>query len=239
MAWTTDISKDELLGVGLYTASEAAMYVDVHPQQIMRWLHGTTSRQSVVEPQFRGHREVVSFLDMVQSMAIRDMRKRDIPLPRIRDAARYVRRRFPEIKYPFAHRHQTFIIETSKQIALLLPDYEHHLRVSGSEKGQYVHQDMLDEYLTSLEFDENGLAERFVPMKRGNVSVVLDPQVRAGQPRVEPTGYLVEALADAYQAEGSTKAAAWWYEVTEAEVEIAVQYHHTLGLGDPLHAKAS
>ena len=63
MAWTTDISKDELLGVGLYTASEAAMYVHVQPQQVMRWLHGTGRGRPVVEAQFRGHREVVSFLD--------------------------------------------------------------------------------------------------------------------------------------------------------------------------------
>jgi len=208
----------------------------------MRWLHGNRQGEPVVDAQFHGHREVISFLDMVQGMAIRDMRrKKNVPLARIRQGVRYLRDHHPEIEYPFARQHQTYIIEGSRDIAILLPgdDLDNVLQVSGYHRGQYVHAKMLDKYLQRLDFGQDGLASRFVPLRRGHRRVVLDPEVRFGQPRVEPAGYLVETLATACKREGSAAKAAWWYEVDKADVALAVEYHQNLTSGGPVHAKAS
>ena len=111
------------------------------------------------------------------------------------------------------------------------------LQVSGRHKGQYVHAKMLDKYLNELEFGPDNLAMRYVPLRRNGTRIVLDPGIRCGQPRVEPSGYLAEALVSAYRAEGGVEAAAWWYQVDTEEVRIAVDYYRDL-TGEP-YARAS
>ena len=240
MGWKTSISKDALLGVGLYTPSEAAAFIHVRPQQLTRWIHGTKNGAPAVRAQFSGHREVVSFLDMVQAMAIRDMRrKKQVPLGRIREGIEWLARYHPEIDYPFARVHKTFILEPQKEIVILLPDDDpqHILQISGRQRGQYAHAKILDKYLAGLEFGANDLANRFIPLQHGHRKIVLDPEIRFGQPRLEPCGYLVETLVDAYNAERSLKRAAWWYEVAEADIRLALRYHESLR-GRP-YARAS
>jgi uncharacterized protein (DUF433 family) len=215
MAWHTDIGREELLGVGLYTPAEAAAYIHVQPAKLQRWVHGTPRREPLVMAEFPEHREVVSFLDMVQSMAIRDMR-----------------REHPDIDKPFAQRHDTYIIETTKQVGFRLPgdDPDHVMQVSGEHKGNYVHARMLDKYLKVLEFDSNGTANRYIPLKgSGNRRVVLDPAVRLGQPRVEPSGLLVEALVEALDVEGHADEVAWWYEIDREQVLLAAKYWRRIG----------
>jgi len=240
MEWETTIPADQLLGVGLYTPSEAAQFARVRPQQLLRWIHGSRRGHPVVTAQFQGHREIVSFLDMIQALAIREMRYRKrVPLGRIREAVDFLQNRHPEIKYPFARQHSTYIIEREKHIAIALPgeDPECLYRVSGRHHGQLVHAKILDEYLSELEFGGDNLARRFVPMSIGSRRIVLDPEVRFGQPRVEPSGHLVQTLVGAYEAEGSTKAVAWWYDIGEADVRIALRYQGSLA--GPVNAKAS
>lgn len=239
MAWQSDIPGRDLLGVGVYSPSEAAMYIRVRPDQLMGWLYGSSRTRPVLEAQFAHHREMVSFLDMVQAMAIRAMRREEVPLPRIRQALEYLKKRHPEVKFPFAQEHKTFIIEPRKQLAILLPedDADHVLEVSGKHRGQYVHARMLDEYLKKLRFGPDSLAVRFIPMERGKHKVVLDPLIRFGQPRVEPSGLLVETLVEAARNEGSIERAAWWYEVDEQDVRLALDYQKSLG--EQRYAKAS
>ncbi|MGC9454317.1 MAG: hypothetical protein ACP5HU_05585 [Phycisphaerae bacterium] len=229
MAWKTDLDTDKMLGQGIYAPCEAGAFIGVKSQQIVRWVHGTKGTQPVVTPQFKGHREVISFLDMVQAMAIRDMRGGPyrIPLQRIRKALAWVRNHHPEIEYPFAIWHRTFIITHTKEIAILLEqdDPEHLLQISGDHAGQYVHATILDEYLDTLQFGSNGQASRYIPLQAGGYKVVMDPEIRCGQPIVEPTGYLVEALADAAVSEGGVANAADWYGIDEKAVSLACDYH--------------
>jgi uncharacterized protein (DUF433 family) len=223
------IADEKHLGVGIYTPTEAAQFVGVRTQQILRWVHGNKQGQPVVSAQFPGDRDYLTFIDMVQAMAFKAMRARKIPLVRIRDAAKYVEKRYPELRFPFAYMHRTYIIEATRQIVILRPgDEKDFVQVSGHNKGQLVAEKILDEYMQRLEFDEEGRAVRFVPLKVGSRSIVLDPEIRSGQPRVWPCGYLVETLVSACHAERSIKGAAWAYDVKPDDVKIALKYEKGL-----------
>lgn len=77
------------LGNGLFTVAEAALYARVSPQMMARWLFGNRKGQSVLHPQFRAESRFVSFLDLVQTLAIREIRiQRKVPLPKFRQAIR-------------------------------------------------------------------------------------------------------------------------------------------------------
>jgi uncharacterized protein (DUF433 family) len=163
---------------------------------------------------------------MVQAMAIKEMRQMRVPLPRIRDAADWMRKYHPEIHFPFAYRHRTFIAEHSKQIIVALPgeQLDKYVEISGANKGQLVERALLGDYLKRLRFNKDERAVKYVPVSRHGVSIELDPEIRFGQPRVMPSGFLVATLSDAAAAEGSLRNAARLYNVSPAEVELAVDY---------------
>ena len=221
--------KNDMLGVGMYTPVEAAAFIGTRPGQITRWIHGNRQGDPAVKAQFVGHKEVFTFLDLVQAMAVKAMRKEGYSLQFIRGAAEWTSRHFPDIKYPFAYNHKTYLIKATKEIAVVPPGREDLIQVSGRNEGQYVHQGMLDKYLELLDFSDHGLAIRYKPLQRGERCIVLDPEVRCGQPRVEPCGRLVETLVCAANSEGSVAAAASVYGVKKEDVEIALDYYRALG----------
>jgi hypothetical protein len=91
------MAKPELLGIGLYTAEEAARLLAVHPSTVRRWLVGYSyplkdkprgrqpaviraGRRDLAEPR------VVTFLDLAELLVIKGFRQHGIPLLQVRDA---------------------------------------------------------------------------------------------------------------------------------------------------------
>jgi hypothetical protein len=60
----------KFIGSGLYTIAEAALYARVKESLLRRWIFGD-GRRAVFDPQFGSHEKLVSFLDLVQTLAIR------------------------------------------------------------------------------------------------------------------------------------------------------------------------
>src|SRR5215218_3560740 len=97
------------IGKGLYTVREAALYSRVRPELLNRWLFGTATSKPVLTPQFGRAEKLVSFLDLVQTLAIRQIRLMyDVPVSKIRQALRWVKKHLDE-DYPFARQHFTYL----------------------------------------------------------------------------------------------------------------------------------
>ena len=78
---------NQFLGKGMYTVAEAALYCRVTTAMMTRWLFGTASGEPVMVPQFGTEERLVSFLDLVQTLAIREIRNQHkVPLPKFRQA---------------------------------------------------------------------------------------------------------------------------------------------------------
>src|ERR1700690_3903874 len=104
---TTDLQK--MIGSGIYTISEAAMYARVRPQLLTRWLFGGAGSDAVISPQFDTSDRMVSFLDLVQCLAIREIRmQRKILLKKFRQAIEVAKTAF-KLDYPFATKHVTYL----------------------------------------------------------------------------------------------------------------------------------
>jgi hypothetical protein len=97
------VAAEELLGIGLYSPLEAALYARVTTQLMNRWIFGNAQGQPVIEPQLDDAAEkIVTFLDFVQALAIRRIRnERFIPLGKIREAYFRARDEF-DVTHPFA-----------------------------------------------------------------------------------------------------------------------------------------
>src|SRR6185312_13824144 len=211
----------------VYTLAEAAFYAGVKKPRMSRWLFATRGR-SVISPQYDFGKEdrLVSFLDFIQTLAIRDIvDQKDVPLHEIRRAIHVAENKLG-ITYTFARKHCTYLTKHNKLV--ICPNGMDFYEVCGKEAQMLF--SYVEHYLELLEFDTSGLAKNYTVFKskhRPPISVVMDRGIRFGEPML-PSGYSALAIYDSIHAEGSEKRAAKVYGIPLQEAEAAKQFHDAL-----------
>ena len=200
---------------------------------LSRWIFGRKKGKSVIRSQHDVPPEkVVSFLDFVQALAIREVRVRHrLPLPRIREGGDEARQRYG-IEYPLACRHTIDLFGDRRgaghgHMLVRRPgDLEGIddacFQLTGREKGHRMLTPVVEMFLDDLHFDpETGRATGYSPMIGPDCRVVLDPRRRFGEPVVEPGGYTAQSLWHATNTEGGIAEAAAAYGISAGEVLLA------------------
>jgi uncharacterized protein (DUF433 family) len=238
-------STERLLGVGLYSPFEAALYAQVRPQLVSQWLYGRQGErpsEAVLDPQLGITKEkIVTFLDFVQILAIRRVRnERDISLQKIRQAYRRAKEEF-DVLYPLAtqgvrigvfgpprrpDRQTVFICLKKKDEA----EVQQYFELSGREHGNQLIGEVVLTYSRFLDFDKDtDLARKFTIFKSDYGAVTMDPEVRFGEPFIEATGYTAYTLFNAYQTEGTIERAASVYDVSQDHIRLAIDFFAYVG----------
>ena len=216
------VSRKRFLNVGLYTPAEAAYYARVHTSTMKRWIHGDRRGAPVVHAELRDDpNKTVTFLDFVQALAIRAIRREHrVPLSKIREAVRHAQKRYG-VPYPFAmQRHKTYLFERDVVIDLQVG----LVQISGKRKDQILIREIAELYMEDLSFDRKGLAAKYRAFAYRDREIVMDPSRRLGQPVVLSCGYTASALLDAYRTEGSVAAAAETHGVSPEDIELVIRY---------------
>ena len=66
---------NELLGKGIYTPEEAATYARLDTRLVNRWVYGNKQGERVFHPEHKTqNQKIISFLDFIQILAIRNLR---------------------------------------------------------------------------------------------------------------------------------------------------------------------
>jgi uncharacterized protein (DUF433 family) len=208
------VTASSLLGKGIYSIDEAALFGRVSPRLIDRWLYGSAQGESVVDPEFGDAEEkTISFLDFIQTLAI----------GRLRTDVR--RTRIGLFGPPHDPKRQEIYICIVKEEA----DADKYFQITGKNHGNQLIRQVLQPYMRRLSFDEKtDLASSYCPLERDGLRVVMDPKVRFGEPYLESCGYTARTLFDAYQVERSIERAAEMYGVTGKEIELAIEYFEFL-----------
>ncbi len=229
---------DSELGIGIYTAREAALYARVSPRLMGRWIFGDNQGDSVITAQIgiREETKIVTFLDFVQALAIRSIRSTfKIPLPKIRQAVQQAKDRFG-VEYPFAMKHTTYLCSDGKkeghgEIIIRVGDAddggefkERYIQISGKRRGNLVMKEVVELYLEDLSFDDSGVANEYCAWKKGDGKVVMNPHRRFGEPVIPSCGYTAETLYEASINEGGIDAAAEAFGVSRDDVKLAWSY---------------
>lgn len=206
------------IGHGLYTVPEAARYARVDPALVRRWLFGTSKLEPVFTPQFGRDERLISFLDLIQTLAIRQIRVMNkVPVKKIRQAMKWVKVHLNE-DYPFARKHFTYLFGSELAIEFKKGQYA---EVSGKHIGQGLIREIVEPYLVDLTYDDSGLARAYtIYRSRDQVKVIMDPEIRFGE-AVLPSGYSARCLYEAIETEGSVRNAAKAYGVDEKEITAA------------------
>lgn len=211
------------LGAGLYTVAEAAVYARVSTAMMTRWLFGSSGGRPVIDPEYGPKDRVVSFLDLVQTLAIREIRfQKKVPLPKFRQAIKLARDQFG-LDHPFARRHCTYLLGDE---LVIRPTPDEFVEASGRHAGQRLFP-FVELYLADLTFDASGLATKYRIYQSPHakpVAVTMDPRLRFGEPLL-PSGYTPAAVWDAIRAEGGIDPAAKALGVPPEEAEAAYRFY--------------
>ncbi len=214
-------AEKKLLGIGYYTPAEAALYSRVPMMTLSRWLYGNNIGNSVLQPERGAKERKVSFLDFVQTLAIRNLRfKYGVPLQAIRRAIEKIENEY-DIEYPFARKHTTYLL--GKEILIEVENIG-LVQMTGRHHDQIMMQPIVEMYLKDLHFGGDGLAHAYTAYKWQNFEITMNPKRRFGEPVLESCGYTAQTIHEAVLAEGSIEAAAVAYGVNVDEVEAAERY---------------
>jgi len=215
---------NQFLGKGMYTVAEAALYCRVSTAMMTRWMFGNSSGDAVMVPQFGTEERLVSFLDLVQTLAIREIRNQHkVPLPKFRQALQLAENALA-LKYPFARHHCTYLLN-NELVIRRTQDEDDFVEASGNHRGQRLFP-FVEMYLKSLDFTPEGLAYKyriFASNHSKPVAVTMDPQVRFGEPLL-PSGYTALTIYEAIKTEGGVERAAHAYGIGVDEAEAAYQF---------------
>jgi uncharacterized protein (DUF433 family)/DNA-binding transcriptional MerR regulator len=230
----TTNAEQSLVGIGLYTVSEAERLVDVRSQTIRRWLRGYRTRSQTtgreMPPVWRA--EVLpinnvlglSFLDLMELRFVRAFRRHGVSLTIIRKTAERAEELFQR-DHPFTRaRFRT----DGRDIFAEIVEKEGGRKLLDLSRNQYAFHQMLDSSLyASLEISLGDDVLRWYPLFPKK-SVIVDPQWAFGRPITAKGGVPTEVLAKAVEVEGSVNRVARWYEVPVQAVRAAVEFEDKL-----------
>jgi len=224
---------NQLLGVGIYSAAQAARLTGIPAQSIRRWMRGYRysyrGGERVQPPLIDGQLPdldsafAIGFLDLMEVRFVHAFRKHGVSLPAIRLAA-VEARQVLQMSHPFS----SYSFKTDgKTIFAEVAEEARDPVLLDLVRRQYAFKQVLAPYLyEGIEFDE-GEPARWRPMP-GNRRVVVDPGRQLGQPIVERYGVPTEALAASFKTEQSLERVARWFEVEKSSVRAAVEFEDYL-----------
>jgi uncharacterized protein (DUF433 family) len=207
----------------LYSFAEADRLAGVTRGTSSRWLKGyrywyTPEERRAMPPITPGHeqQEAVSFIDLVEVVAIGKLRQRGFSLRRIRQINEYCQLALgsdrPLVTETFKTNGRDVFVKASNGFLL---DVLY-------ERGTQAWDEVLDPFLDTLDYEDE-LARRWWP--RGKKEpIVVDPDYGFGLPVVWGSGVRTEIVAERSRAGDTREEIAYDFGISPAQVEAALRY---------------
>ncbi|MGE6741036.1 hypothetical protein ACQKGC_12240 [Allorhizobium pseudoryzae] len=225
-----------LIGVGSYTAIEAARLLKTTPLNVNRWLRGYTYKRSgearrmpplwtTQHVALEDHLEI-GFRDLIELRFVKAFLDEGVGLLAIRNCLEYARDCTKDDR-PFSTRRfqtdgRTIFLESIERASAKTAE----ANLLDLKKKQYVFKQIIEQTFKDLDIEDDAVA-RWRPF-HGKKSIVIDPDRAFGQPIAFESGVPTVALADAVEAEGSAEEVARIFDVPVAIVRDAVQFQTDL-----------
>jgi uncharacterized protein (DUF433 family) len=225
-----------VIGVGSYTAHEAARLLKTTPRNVNRWLGGYSYKRSgearqmpplwtVQHAAIEDHLEI-GFRDLIELRFVKAFLDAGVGLLAIRHCLDYARQCVKDDR-PFSTRRfrtdgRTIFLESIERASEQVTE----INLLDLKKKQYAFKQIIEQTFKDLDIEDDAVA-RWRPF-RGKKSIVIDPGRAFGQPIASEFGVPTVALADAVEAEGSVEEVARIFDVPVAVVRDAVEFQTDL-----------
>jgi uncharacterized protein (DUF433 family) len=220
------------IGVGSYTAPEAARLLHMPAPNVNRWMRGYSYRRSGKQhdvaplwvpqhPEIKEHLEI-GFRDLIELRFVWAFVDAGVGLLAVRNCIEYARQVVDDER-PFSTRR----FQTDGRTIFL----ESILRTGETQlvdlkSGQYVLKQIIERTFKDLDLEDEIVA-RWRPFN-GKKSIVIDPARAFGQPIAADYGVPTVSLAEAVEIEDSIDYVAKIFEVPAAVVRDAVNFENGL-----------
>lgn len=221
------------LGVGYYTAPEAARLLKIPVLNIRRWLGGYTYSHNgqvlhsapLWTPELPANENKIElgFRDLVELRFVDGFLKKGLGLKSVRICLEYART-LVEDERPFST--QRFLTDGKTIFLDSVRTDTGESQLLDLKMRQYAIKEVIQRTFKDMDFEQNAVA-KWRPFK-GKDSIVIDPKRAFGQPIAAKSGVPTVALADAVKAEGSVEKVARLFEVPVSVVKDAVSFEETL-----------
>ncbi len=219
-----------MLGLGVYSVSEAAQLTGLRPARIRAWFEGRRGgfeQKPFLKPDYerRGKDIAISFRDLVDAYVASQFRSAGFSLQTLRRVYDNLKKR-ANGKHGFSHR--ALLTDGDSVFWHEVRDGREREILVDLKNNQHTLPKVLLPFLTSLDFDPtSALATRW----RIADNVVVDPEINFGKPIVVGTGVSTRVLAKCFDANGKDeRAVALWYDVRLEDVRSAVMFETHLAL---------
>ncbi len=216
---------------GIYSLSAASALLGEEAPTIRRWAFGYARRGSDYAAAIRTEAPVVdgtrvlTFLELVELMFVQGLLRSGLSWPKVREATRTAARLLRDEPHPFATRR--WFVDAAALYLQLGSEHDEQSLIEVAGAGQVSMEPVLRQYLTQLDFDAHGVAQRWYPKGQGT-PVVLDPRRSFGMPIVTRGGIPTDVLSSLHRAGDSVASIAAWYRIDEVEVDAAVSFEASL-----------
>jgi uncharacterized protein (DUF433 family) len=221
---------DDIDNAPAYPVTDAARYLRIPVGTLRSWLHGrsysTKTGQQAFEPLIQRPAPAVpqlSFTNLVEAHVLRIIREtHQVKLDKVRKALDYMSQQF-DTEHPLVmKRFQTDGVD-------LFVDQMDRL-VNVSRSGQLAMRETLKHLLTRVEWNVEGIANRFfpviewVPEPESDKLIFLDPSIRFGKPVIAGKGVPTDAIVSLIDAGDSIEDVADEFDCTPKQVKAAIQF---------------
>jgi uncharacterized protein (DUF433 family) len=214
-----------MLDKGIYSSSEAALLIHGNSRNVDRWIRWKPD-SGIVQPDYQtSDQHVLSFLALIEVMAINELRNLGLSLQYIRKAHDKACELF-QMDHPFALNSiytdkrglWIDIFDEDKDDPNLLQIITSQIEITPITKP------FLTKFDLTVEFNKEGLSVRWWPLSRDR-QIVVDPCRAFGQPIIYKEGVPTYTIAASVSAEkGNIEKVAWWYEIDTNAVNDAWKF---------------
>lgn len=215
-----------------YSYKDAEKYLHIPRDTLRSWVrgryyqtkqHGQRFSEPVIELPDPDN-SALSFTNLVEAHVLRAIRiVHNVELKQIRIALNFIS---DELGYAHPLVRQDFLSTDGKSI------YVKHLGMllDVTQHGQIAIRETLEIYLTRIEVDEQGIANKLFPFTHSQGKkddpkvVVIDPNISFGRPVIVGTGIPIEVLADRYKAGESVELLAEDYGCDRNLIQSALAF---------------
>jgi len=211
-----------VLGRGLYTVPEAARLVRTSPRQLGAWFYGwSRGAGPLTHSDYDAPgmpRRLISFLDLIDSLVVLELRRQGISLQRLRKVRDALACEL-QMAHPFCLQN---LYTVGKQVFIETADRYGDNALKELVKNQFAFKAILGPQLHAIKYARETLtAMRWHP----HPGVVVDPQRQYGKPIVESVGVPTAILMASYTAnDRNSRLVADWFGISARNVEVAVTF---------------
>lgn len=220
----TSIKNKPELGLGIYTVPDIAHILRIPATKVNKWIKEYWDKNFAKKfdrsySWQSGGSRAVNFYTLVELCICFKLNEAEVPTKAIIEAHQNLSDIF-KTPYPFA---SDFIISKISTDSKKIYFREEEKVIYSLDIYKQFNIEFVKLFFKNIEFSENSIAQRLWPLGKDK-HIVVDPHHQFGQPVIHNTNIYPETLYTLFKAGEPVNFIAYIYELTEQEVNDAIEY---------------